>query len=205
MNAKKLFLICILGLSACNTTPPALPPAVTAEHAVVMPSKEEMMAKWKEYSTPGESHKALDALVGKWKYTMQWWMDQGTPPEITKGTASIRWILGKRFVEQIVLGTFMGQPFEGRGIFGYDNATKLYQTLWIDNSGTGMMLGSGMFDQKANVFSESGKVSCPINGTMPYRAATTLIDTNHFRYELFMTAPNASESRVMSIEYARVK
>jgi len=37
----------------------------------------------------------------------------------------------------------MGMPFEGMGLDGYDNASKEYISIWIDNMGTGIMYMKG--------------------------------------------------------------
>ena len=86
--------------------------------------KAEAMAKWQEYATPGEGHKVMEQLVGNWDYSLKYWTSPDTPPEESTGTNDIKWILDNRFLEMNVKGTSMGQPFEGMGIIGYDNAKK---------------------------------------------------------------------------------
>ena len=107
---------------------------------------EAMMAKWKEASTPNENHKVLDPLVGSWNYTMKMWMAPDAPPEESTGTQTVEWIMGGRFIEKIVSGQSMGMPFSGKEITGYDNTKKEYQTVWLDNMSTGIMMSSGSFD-----------------------------------------------------------
>jgi len=131
---------------------------------------DAMMEKWKEFSTPNENHKVLDTLVGDWDYTIKWWMSPDAKPEESKGTSGIEWIMGGRFIEQTVEGTSMGQPFEGMGIMGYDNEKKQYQSVWIDNMGTGVMTGSGSYDPNTKTLTDQGTFSCPAEGEKSFRA-----------------------------------
>lgn len=205
------FLILLLLISslltACSQSAPSIGSSQSQSPQLnqQMPTKEEMMALWKEFSTPGESHKALNRMTGKWDHTVTWWMEPGAAPEKSRGKSDIHWTLGGRFLEHQVTGKFMGKPFQGRGIIGFDNATKEYRTIWIDNMGTGMMIGTAKFDKASNSLQESGSGSCPVSGTVSYRSVTTFIDANHFKYEMFMTPPGTSETKVMNIDYSRVK
>jgi hypothetical protein len=178
----------------------ALPPGMT----------EEMMAKMKEFTTPGENHKVLDYFKGDWDYSMKFWMDPNSAPEETTGTAEYKWILDGRFVQGAVHGTSMGQPFEGLEILGYDNAKKEYRTIWLDSMGTGIMSASATYDATAKTFTEKGSHSCPLEktGEKNYRAVLTMTDDDHFKYEFYTTPPGeptASEFKAMEINYTKKK
>lgn len=167
--------------------------------------QKDMMARMQDYATPGESHKALNALIGSWDHTVEFWMDPASPPEKSTGKSEIKWTMGNRFVEHTAVGKSMGQPFQGKGIIGYDKANKQYRTIWYDNMGTGMISGTGSYDSSKKVLTETGTASCPIYGTVNYRGVTTLVDPKHFRYEMFVTAPEQQEVKVMNIEYTKRK
>jgi hypothetical protein len=164
-----------------------------------------MMEKWKEFSTPNENHQVLGTLVGNWNYTIKWWMSPDAKPEESKGASEIEWIMGGRFIEHTVEGTSMGQPFEGMGIIGYDNEKKQYQSVWIDNMGTGIMTGSGNYDPDTKTLTDQGTFSCPAEGQKSYRGVTKIIDKDNFTYEWYMTGPDGKEFRAMEIVYARKK
>jgi hypothetical protein len=166
---------------------------------------DAMMEKWKEYSTPNENHKVLGALVGDWDYTIKWWMSPEAKPEVSKGTSEVEWIMGGRFIQHEVEGTSMGQPFEGMGVMGYDNEKKQYQSVWIDNMGTGVMRGSGSYDSTTKTLTDEGTFSCPAEGEKSYRGVTKFIDQDNFTYEWYMAGPDGKEFRAMEIVYARKK
>jgi len=167
--------------------------------------QDAMMEKYKEYSTPNENHKLLDAFVGDWDYTVKWWMAPGTEPEVSTGTTSIKWIMGGRFLKEKAVGTSMGQPFEGMGIMGYDNEKKKYESVWIDNMGTGMAKDTGIYDPATKTINEEGTFSCPMEGDKTYRSVTKIPVNDSFTFEWYMNDKDEKEYRAMEITYTRKK
>ena len=168
--------------------PAAVPPAAA-------PNAEEMKAKMKAYSTPGENHRALDALVGNWDADVKMWQDPAAQPEVSKGTNEARWILDGRFLEQRFTGQFMGEPFEGTGLIGYDNIKQQYQSVWIDSMGTGMMKAEGTYDPAMKTLTETGSHSCPITpgGERTFRSVTKFVDPNTIQLEFYGPGPDGKE------------
>src|SRR4030095_7138272 len=82
------------------------------------------MEAWMKAATPGEHHKNLNFFVGDWKTQNTMWMD-GSETK-TEGTAHIEWAMDGRYVISKHSGNFMGMPFQGMGIDGYDNVTSKY-------------------------------------------------------------------------------
>ena len=58
-------------------------------------------------------------------------------------TASIKVLLGGRQTVEEFKSDFMGMPFEGRLLQGYDNVTQRYWCVWTDNMSTGCMISYG--------------------------------------------------------------
>lgn len=167
--------------------------------------KAEYMAKWQEYATPGEGHKVMEKLVGNWDYSLKYWSSPNNPPEESTGTNNVKWILGDRFLEMDVKGTSMGQPFEGMGIMGYDNAKKQYVNTWIDNMGTGMMNATGSYDAETNSLTETGTYTDPMTGQQTFKGVTTFIDADNFTYEMYISTSEGKEMRVMEINYKKAE
>jgi len=167
--------------------------------------KAEYMAKWQAYATPSEGHKVMEQLVGSWDYSLRYWSAPNTPPEVSTGTSDVKWILGNRFLEMDVNGTSMGQPFEGMGIIGYDNAKKEYVNTWIDNMGTGMMNATGTYNAETNTMTETGTYTDPMSGEQKFKGVTKFVDADSFTYEMYTYAPDGSEFRNMKINYIRKK
>jgi len=167
--------------------------------------KAEAMAKWQEYAMPGEGHKVMEQLVGSWDYSLKYWSSHNTPPEESTGTNDVKWILGGRFLEIDVKGTSMGQPFEGMGLLGYDNAKKEYVNTWVDTMGTGMMNATGSYDAETKTMTEKGKYTDPASGEQSFKGVTKFIDSDNYTYEMYISLPGGKEVRVMEINYTRKK
>ncbi|TFG75583.1 MAG: DUF1579 domain-containing protein [Thermodesulfobacteriales bacterium] len=167
--------------------------------------KAEAMAKWQVYSTPGDGHKVMEQLVGSWDYSLKYWSSPNTPPEESTGTNDVKWILGNRFLEMDVKGTSMGQPFEGMGIIGYDNAKKEYVNTWVDTMGTGMMNAVGSYDAETKTMTEKGTFTDPMAGQQTFKGVTKFVDADNFSYEMSISTPDGQEMRVMEINYTRKK
>lgn len=177
-----------------------------AQEKEMSPEEQQMMQKWMEYATPGEAHKVLDQFVGDWDYTLKWWNAPGSEPETSSGESEVEWKLDGRFIEADVEGISMGQKFEGLGYIGYDNAKKEYQNVWIDNMGTGMMMGTGQYDVETKTFTEKGTYTDPMTGeAKPYTGVTKIIDNDNHTYELFTPGPDGKEFKMMEITYVRDK
>jgi hypothetical protein len=175
------------------------------EKGVTDQNQASDMEIWKEYATPSENHKVLDAFVGTWDYTVKWWSSPNSEPEISKGTSKVRWIMGGRFLERTAKGTSMGQPFEGMGITGYDNARKEYVSVWIDNMGTGVMVSSGKYYASTKIFEEKGSFTQPKMGETPFKAVTKIISDDNFVYDIYTKDKDWQEYKALEIDYMRKK
>ena len=139
---------------------------------------DPMMAKMMEAAAPGEFHKHLQPLIGKWNTTTKYWLTPEAPPEESTGSVDRKWILGGRFVSEDYRGTAMGQPFSGFGLMGYDNIQKKYDTVWIDTMGTGVFTQSGSCDDSGKNFTFSGKNLNPMTGQKEWGKTTLKIINN---------------------------
>jgi hypothetical protein len=90
-------------------------------------------------AAPGPHHEALAAKAGSYKTTSKMWMEPGQEPMETVGTSEVKAVLDGRFVEEVTKAQMMGTPWEGRGVFGYDNTTGKHVGTWYDSFGTMMM------------------------------------------------------------------
>src|SRR5690349_10190584 len=69
-----------------------------------------MMEVWEKAGAPGEQHKVLKKMVGKWNVSVKSWMDPKAPPMESAGTAEAKPILGDRFIQMNFSSTMMGKP-----------------------------------------------------------------------------------------------
>ncbi len=118
-------------------------------------------------------------------------------------------ILGGRYLQHETKGKAMGMPFEGLGLTGYDNIQRKYVTIWLDNMGTGIMHGTGSFDDKTQVLSDRGEYSCPIsaNKKREYRSEWKIIDKNNMVYAMYGSGmvDDGPEFKNMEMTFRRAK
>ena len=168
------------------------------------PKMEEMMKKMEAAGTPGPAHKALDPLVGDWNAEVKMWMDPSAPPNVTKATAKSTWIMGNRFVQQEFKGEFMGKPFRGMSLTGYDNMKKQYNNIWIDDMSTGTFTAEGKPDDGGKVITFEGTYACPETGELnkPSKQVYRILSRDKHVFE--MHDPSKSpNTKTMEITYTR--
>ncbi len=204
---RALALLLLFSLASCgkNEQPAPAPAPEQKQAAAPQLTPEQMMAKMKEAATPGEEHKRLAPLVGKFKSTATFWMEPGKPPLVEKGTTTNTWALGKRFVKQEHKSKFGGMPFQGTGYLGYDNVKKAYVGTWMDSMGTGILTSEGWYDAATKTLSMDAQFSCPLEGG-PKKAKfiTKILNNKEFVDEMYDVGPDGKEFKVMEIKYKKI-
>jgi len=121
----------------------------------------------------------------------------------TTGKAVNKMILGGRYQYSTHSSNFMGMPFEGINILGYDNKRGVFQSTWIDNMGTGIMYMEGTWDNATNSCSMTGKMTDPMaGGQMDVRQVFTIVDNNTQKLEMYGTK-DGKEFKNMEILWKR--
>jgi hypothetical protein len=155
------------------------------------------------YATPGQIHQMLAKSVGSWKGDITMWMQPGAPPMKSVGESTNEMILGGRYLQSKNTGNFMGAPFEGIGIMGYDNAKKVFVNSWIDNMGTGMMYLTGTWDAATKSVTFTGTMVDPTaGGDVKVRQVMKFVDDNTQIMEMY-SITNGKEFKNMEIKYTR--
>ncbi len=166
------------------------------------PGMEEMIKKAEAAGTPGAAHKALEPLVGNWTAEVKSWMTPGAPPTVSQATAKSTWVMNGRFVQQEFTGDFMGKPFRGVGLTGYDNTKKKYSNVWIDDMHTSMFTSEG--EGENNVITLEGKYDCPITDRKDLPMKQVLLIVSQDKHVFEMHDPTkGSDSKTMEITYTR--
>ncbi len=194
MKLLSLFA-CTALLAACSSTKNSAPPM----------SEAEMMAAWSAASTPGAEHKSLDPMVGTFRTAVKSRMGPDAPWTEESGTCENRWVFGGRFLESNFRGTFMGQPFEGRGLLGYDNAGKQFVGFWSDNFSTTLPpISHGQADASGKVITTYREMTDPMTGQWTkMREVVTIVGPSAHRMETYCQQGDAPEYHMMTLEFTR--
>lgn len=167
--------------------------------------EQDMMAAWAAANEPGKEHAQLLAeMSGNWDVASKSWMAPGAPVMESKGSAKIVPIMGGRFVHQEFKGDMGGMAFTGTGYTGYNNATKKYESMWMDSVTTAMMLFTG--ERKADGSLEfKGDYVDPMSGQKKqFRSISRNPDKDTMVFEMFDTDSTGKEFRSMEMTYKRV-
>jgi hypothetical protein len=161
-------------------------------------------AKWMKYMTPGKEHQWLAESDGTWTSDITMWFSPGAEPMKSTGTTVNTMILGGRYQQSTHKGEMMGSPFEGQSTLAFDNLKKVFIMTWIDNMGTGMMIGEGPWDEKTKSVTIKGKMMDPMTGKeCNFREVFKVLDKDHQVLEMYTPDPKGKEFKAMEIKYTR--
>jgi len=175
---------------------------VAANFAKAQDDEAAMMAAWHEAMAVGPEHEFLKKMEGNWAVTTTS-MNPGQT-ETSTGKATIKMVLGGRFLEEQTTGKSMGMPFEGHSTMGYDNVRKKFHLSWIDNFGTGFMVGDGTREGDKITFivtypNVMGK------GDDNYKIVYNIDSEKKHTMMMYMLSPENQEMKMMEVVYTRTK
>ena len=68
---------------------------------------------------PGDQQKRLDFMVGTFDVKVKVWINPGEPPIESAATAVASWVLGHRYIQQMLSGYIMGEALERHWLRGF--------------------------------------------------------------------------------------
>jgi uncharacterized protein DUF1579 len=156
-------------------------------------------------ATPGKMHEHLVKEVGTWDGKTTMYMP-GSDPQTSECTMTIKSLMGGRFTQVEIKGDMPGMgPYEGFGIYGYDNVSKKFVSSWIDNQGTGVMQCTGALSDDGKVLTWACTYNCPLQKkAVAMREIDTITGPNTKRFEMFGPDPKTGkESKMMTIDFTK--
>ena len=170
------------------------------------PADQPAMDAYMKATQPGPEHALLQQFVGDWDAHVKLFNPDGSPQGSSKGVMHVESILGGRFIQTTYSGEMdMGDhkmPFKGVGLGGYDNGKKKYQSIWIDEMSTGMMMTEG--DAAGDTLTLEGTITDPMSGkAMKVKEVEVNVDKDHHKYELHMQGEDGKMAKVLEILYTR--
>lgn len=167
------------------------------------PEQAEAMKAWEKAGAVGEHHAHLKPMAGRFDAVAKFYMDPSHPTE-SKGVSENEMVLGGRFLEQRYKGDFMGMPFEGRGLTGYNNLKQKYTAIWVDNTYTGVMTSEGTCTDGGKTMNFESNFDDPMTGKPKKSRAVIKIESNDkHSYEAHEVGEDGKEHKVMEITYTR--
>ena len=149
--------------------------------------------------TPGAPHKDLARMEGKWTATITMFMEGA---QTSEGTYEGEMVLGGRYLMGRYKNTYMGQPYEGLSLDGYDNGKQQYFSMWLDSLGTGYYLAHGTASADGKVVNHQGTMTMgPME--IPSRSETVYVDKDTVKFTMWQSM-GGQESKAMEAVYKRV-
>jgi hypothetical protein len=163
---------------------------------------DSLMAQMQKLGAPGSQHEALRAMEGTWKASVKAYGPAGEA-SVSEGTSENHMILGGRYLEQRFTSTMMNQPFTGYGITGYDNGAQKYEFVWIDNTSTSILSGTGTMDDAGKMLTLTGTTAGPDGRPMDVRMVTKLVDANTYTFSMHGPLGSNPDALMMEITYTK--
>jgi hypothetical protein len=203
VSSRLLAVISVCALLGCasgeeQAPPPGAPPAMT-------PEQQQAMQAYLEQQAPGEHQAHLEPLVGHFNARVKQWEAPNQPPTESTGVLDNTWALGGRFVLSQYHGEELGMPFDGLGLLGYDTVLQKHVSNWADSMGTFLWpTATGECSDGGKVITLSRVMNDPMTGGLiKIRDVTTIVDHDHFTYEMYFTKPGADEFKMLEAHYVR--
>jgi hypothetical protein len=173
-----------------------LPPGTTAE----------MMEAWQRVATPNEHHEHLARMAGTWDVQGTFWMQPGAPPSKSTGTSRNEMILGGRFLHTHYESEFMGQPFVGMGLDGFDNAIQKHVGVWVDSAGTMVLQFTGECSDGGKLLETMSEFLDPMSGELTrMKGVVTHVADDKYTFESWSQGPDGEFFKSMELTYTRKK
>ncbi|UCG32920.1 MAG: DUF1579 family protein [Phycisphaerales bacterium] len=167
---------------------------------------EGLVDIWVRHAMPGEHHKLLGKLVGRWDMAVRYRMNAEAPVVESAGSCTRKWILGGRFVLEDFDGGNLGLPFQGLSIYGYDAFTGRYTCVWVDTTSTAVTRSLGTCRDDCALIAFTGQHGDPWSGQMRNsRGVTRLESKDRHVLELYEPDRDGTEFKVLEIIYTRAQ
>jgi hypothetical protein len=154
--------------------------------------------------TPGPEHGILMEMVGRWNVDCTYFMGPGEPMK-TQATETIE-AVGAFWTVSLFDAEFMGQPFQGRCVMGFDQKRGKWVGTWIDSMSSHLFVMEGDMDPGTKALEMHCEGPAPMTGELiPYRNVSSIREDGKRQFDMFMTLPDAGEVQMFSYVYTRAE
>ncbi len=154
--------------------------------------------------TPGAGQKRLEPMVGSFDVKILTWVDPSKKPVESKAVSINTWMLDGRYIQSMLSGYVLDEPFSGIGYTAYDNPSKTYQTAWMDTGSTGMVWYRGGFDASGKSATMKGSVTNAVTGApSPVELRLSIGADGGHTTQLWGPGPGNKMVKLMELHYTR--
>jgi len=142
----------------------------------------------------GEPH----AILKRWEGTWDGQVSMAMAPGQTSPGTEVNRLIGGLWLVSEFKGDFMGMPFEGLGITGWDAENEVYTQTWVDSMSPALSTSEGSWNAEAGVLSFTGQGVDMLGQPAEQRGVTTWKGDDAMTVEMSMGG-----EPFMTIEYTR--
>ena len=138
-----------------------------------------------ELEKPNEHHRHLKQMVGTWDVKSKFHMVPGQIIEMN-GVEVAKMQPGGFWLISDFSGKFMGEPFHGHGVLGYEAHKKEYVGTWVDSIGSVLVISKGTCSKDGKVTTMIGKSFNPMEKReVTYKQVTEIKDANTKTFHMY--------------------
>jgi uncharacterized protein DUF1579 len=194
MNVRGALVGCaIAGVVVCTSI------GLAQEKKPAAPAGGDMMVP-----KPGPEQAILKTREGNWDATVKSRMAPGEKETVSKGSQTNTLGAGLWLVSDYK-GDFMGMPFWGHGITGYDAIKKKYTLVWVDGWTVAMLHGEGTADAAGKTLTFDIEGFDSTGKPMKYKQIEELKDPDTLVMTMMQKGADGKDFAMMTIEYKRKK
>jgi hypothetical protein len=203
-----LFALCVL---ACASVAPVYAAHKTPSHdaspqtVLAVPAFQKML----ESGSPSAADNlALAKLTGEWHCKEAVWAVPGAEPKWTTGVSRNEMTLDNRFLSSVFVGELdvggNDAMINGKDLIGYDTVRKSFTSVWLDTMTTGMMIGAGKYDKKANAIKETGQFTNPLTrAESRFRSELQFTGDDDYKRTIFAVDRLGKETKLMEFDCSK--
>jgi hypothetical protein len=121
---------------------------------------------------PGPEHEILKRDVGTWDVALEINIGPGMPPFTMAGVETATMVSGRWLVSEFK-SEMMGQPFESRGISGWDPDKKAYVSVAADTMSTSLTPSESTYDAATNTMTGWSEMRDPMGNKAKAKIVVT--------------------------------
>jgi hypothetical protein len=156
--------------------------------------------------TPGAAQQRLEPMIGTFDVRVLTWVDPAKPPLESSASAVSVWVLGKRYVQTMLVGGPSADAFNAIGYIGYDNVGKRYQVAWMDDGSTAITMYTGGFAGDGKSATLKANIPNSITGKPDVVELRMSLGANGGHVmQLWGTGLGTKMFKMMELQYTRTK
>lgn len=157
-----------------------------------------------EVDSAGPHHEVLARLEGRYRHLTKVRMEPDQEPLTGEGKAELTMILDGRFLREERTWMMPGGPIHYLKLFGYNNATGLYEAVWTFDRSTAILMLTGTPEDGGKTIRWASAYDNLEGEKVLIEAATRLRGEGDFVLELYGTGSNGERFTVQETSYHRL-